>query len=100
MRYYRAERVMKPSEYTKAFDDSDLFLRKVHIFQNKEIVRQRKAIVEHPFGTVKRAMGISYLLLKGNQKVEGEIALAFRAFNLKRAIHIMGIQPLIQAIRA
>lgn len=100
MRYYRAERVMKPSEYTKAFDDSDLFLRKVHIFQNKEIVRQRKAIVEHPFGTVKRAMGISYLLLKGKQKVEGEIALAFLAFNLKRAIHIMGIQPLIQAIRA
>ena len=30
---------------------------------------------EHPFGTIKRAMGATYFLLKGMRKVDGEFAL-------------------------
>ena len=75
----------------------------VSIFKDwywKEIVRQRKSIIEHVFGTVKRAFGISYLLLKGKKKVEGEISLAFLALIIKRAINILGTQRLIAAIKA
>lgn len=67
-KYHRAERRVKPSEYTKEYNDKGLYLRKVQILQDKEIVRRRKSIIEHVFGTVKRNMGISYLLLKGKKK--------------------------------
>ncbi len=96
---YRAERRVKPSEFTKEYDDKELYLKKVQVLQNKEIARQRKSIVEHVFGTVKRNFGISYLLLKGKQKAEGEISLAFLSLNIKRAINIIGVKRLIAAIQ-
>ena len=98
--YYRAERRIKPSEFSKEYNDKELYLKRVQIRQNKEIVRQRKSIIEHVFGTVKRAFGISYLLLKGKKKVEGEISLAFLALNIKRAINTLGTKRLIAAIKA
>lgn len=36
---------------------------------------QRMCLSEHPFGTIKRAMGATYFLLKGLRKVAGEFAL-------------------------
>ena len=98
-KYYHAERLMPPSAYNKQYDDSPLPLRKVHIAENKQLMQQRKCIVEHPFGTVKRSLGVSYLLLKGKQKAEGEISLAFLAYNMKRAIKILGFQKLLYAFR-
>jgi transposase/ferredoxin len=98
--YYRAERRIKQSEFSKEYNDKKLYLKRVQIRQNKEIVRQRKSIIEHVFGTVKRAFGISYLLLKGKKKVEGEISLAFLALNIKRAINTLGTKRLIAAIKA
>lgn len=98
--YYRAERTVRPSEYSNKYDDKELYLKRVQIFQNKNIVRQRKCIVEHVFGTVKRNLDTSYLLLKGKKKVEGEISLAFLALNIKRAINIIGTKRLIAAIKA
>lgn len=77
----------------------ELYLKKIQISQNKEIARKRKSIIEHVFGTVKRNLGISYLLMKGRQKAEGEISLAFLAFNIKRAINILGVKKLIAAVR-
>ena len=90
---------MPPSAYSKQYDDSPLPLRKVHVAENKQLMRQRKCIVEHPFGTVKRSLGVSYLLLKGKQNAEGEISLAFLAYNMKRAIKILGFQKLLYAFQ-
>ncbi len=98
-KYYHAERLMPPSAYSKQYDDSPLPLRKVHVAENKQLMRQRKCIVEHPFGTVKRSLGVSYLLLKGKQNAEGEISLAFLAYNMKRAIKILGFQKLLYAFQ-
>ena len=39
---------------------------------------------EHPFGTIKRAMGVTYFLLKGKRMVAGEFALWCLAYNLVR----------------
>ena len=36
-----------------------------------EKYRRRQAMVEHPFGTVKRHWGYNYTLLKGKEKVDG-----------------------------
>lgn len=98
MRYYYAERMMKKSEFKKEFDASPVPLRKIRILQNKELVSQRKSIVEHPFGTVKRNMGVAYLLMKTIPKAEGELSLAFLAFNIKRALNTIGFKKMMAAM--
>ncbi len=97
--YYTAERLMKPSDFQREYNDSPVPLRKVQIGQNKEVVRQRKCIVEHPFGSIKRNMGISYLLVRGIEKARGELSLAFLGYNLKRAVQILGINKLIHSFQ-
>jgi hypothetical protein len=91
---------MAESDFSKFYDDKNLFVRQIRIAPNKEIIRQRKSIVEHPFGTVKRNMDAGYCLTKGFQKVSGEFSLAFLAYNLKRAINILGGKKLIECLLA
>jgi len=62
-----------------------------------EMMDKRKAMVEHPFGTIKRAFGAGYLLLKGLRKVAGEVGLVMLAYNLRRVLNILGPRALIQA---
>lgn len=61
-------------------------------------LKQRKCLSEHPFGTVKRWHDGSYLLLKGKEKVTGELSLSFLVYNLKRAINELGIQKILSTI--
>jgi hypothetical protein len=58
----------------------------------------RKKVVEHVFGTVKRAFGAGYLLLKGLGKVNGELGFAMLAYNMKRAFNILGPKMLMQVL--
>lgn len=66
--------------------------------ENFELYKQRQMIVEHPFGTVKRTLGFTYFLQKGNEKVKCESYMHFFVYNLKRVMNIQGISPLILAI--
>lgn len=97
-RYKIAERQVSASEFSKVYDDSNLYVRQVKVKADRKIIRRRKSIIEHTFGTIKRALGISYLLLCGKEKVTGEISLAFTAFNMKRAINILGTERMIQCL--
>jgi len=63
-----------------------------------EIVGQRKALSEHPFGTLKRAMGQGYFLMKGLLKVNTEMSLTVLAYNLKRALSLLGVTKLLAAL--
>jgi transposase len=63
-----------------------------------EIVAQRKALSEHPFGTIKRAMGQGYFLMKGLLKVRAEMSLTVLAYNLKRVLNLLGVPKLIAAV--
>jgi len=45
-------------------------------------------------------MGSTHFLTKTLQKVRTEMSLHVLAYNLKRMIQILGVRPLIQAIRA
>jgi hypothetical protein len=89
---------MKDSDFSKVFDDAALFVKQIRIAPNKKLIRQRKAIVEHPFGTVKRNMEAGYCLTKGLQNVNGEFSLTFLAYNLKRAINILGTKGLMECL--
>jgi hypothetical protein len=59
---------------------------------------QRKALSEHPFGTMKRGMDQGYFLLKGLQKVRGECSLTVLAYNLKRVFNLVGVPRLLAAL--
>jgi hypothetical protein len=53
-------------------------------------VKARKRIVEHPFGTMKRAFNQGYLLLNGLGKVAGEVGFTMLAYNMRRFLNILG----------
>ena len=67
---------------------------------NPHAMRQRRETVEHPFGTMKARMGATHFLTKTLPKVAAEMALSVLAYNLTRAMNIVGIKPLIAAIVA
>jgi transposase len=53
-----------------------------------DLMKRRKAMVEHPFGTIKRFINMGYFLLRGLTKVRGEFALAALAYDFKRLLTI------------
>ena len=68
--------------------------------EHPEKMRQRRETVEHPFGTIKARMGATHFLMKTLPRVASEMALHVLAYNLTRVMNIMGIQPLMAAIKA
>ena len=66
---------------------------------NPQAMRLRRETVEHPFGTIKARMGATHFLMKTLPKVAAEMALSVLAYNLTRAINILGTRPLIAAVR-
>lgn len=71
----------------------------VRVKARPELQQQRKCVVEHPFGTMKRAMDFGYFLLKGLEKVRGEFSLMALAYNLRRVIGARGVKCLLEALR-
>ena len=63
-----------------------------------EKVKLRKQLAEHPFGTIKQAMNQGYFLMRGLEKVRAEMALTVMAYNLKRAIQILGVPRMVAAL--
>jgi hypothetical protein len=68
--------------------------------ENPQAMRLRRETVEHPFGTIKARMGATHFLMKTLPRVASEMALHVLAYNLTRVLNIVGIRPLMAAIRA
>ena len=68
--------------------------------EHPEKMRQRRETVEHPFGTMKARMGATHFLMKTLPRVASEMALHVLAYNMTRAMSIMGVRPLMAAMRA
>ncbi len=71
----------------------------VRIKEAPDKIHDRMCLSEHPFGTVKWYDGAHYLLCKGKEKAAAELGLSFLAYNLKRAINLMGVKALIEAMQ-
>jgi hypothetical protein len=67
--------------------------------QMPQASRVRRQTVEHTFGTLKAWMGATHFLTKTLPRVSTEMSLHVLAYNLKRAMQIMGVLPLMQAMR-
>jgi transposase len=64
-----------------------------------EAMGVRRQTVEHPFGTLKAWMGATHFLTRTLDKVRTEMSLLVLAYNIKRMITILGVGPLMAAIR-
>ena len=65
-----------------------------------EILYRRREIVEHPFGTIKQWMNQGAFLMRGLQKVRAEFSLTALAYNLRRALNVLGVEKLMAAVAA
>jgi Transposase DDE domain len=68
--------------------------------ENPQAMRERRETAEHPFATLKMRMGATHFLMKRLPKVATEMALHVLAYNLTRAMNIIGVQPLLAVMRA
>jgi len=76
-------------EFDSFSDEVDEFTK-----ENTKLFSERKELVEHPFRTVKRALGFTYFLTRGTENVRTESLLHFLAYNIKRLINIVGTKQL------
>ncbi len=63
-----------------------------------EVMRRRQQLSEPPFGTIKRAMGHGYFLMRGLNKVGAEMSLTVLSYNIKRVINLIGVKKMIAAV--
>jgi len=60
-----------------------------------DAMRQRKALVEHPFSTIKQSMGMTHFLTRRLPSVKAEMSLHVLVYNLKRAINVLGTDKIL-----
>ncbi len=84
------------SEYTQLIEQN-----KIRIENNRNHYRRRQAIVEHPYGTLKRQWGFNYILTKkGKSRASADVGLMFVAYNLRRLFNILGIKTLAKYLES
>jgi hypothetical protein len=65
---------------------------------NPALMKKRKQIVEHPFGTIKHWNDQGYFLMKGLKKVRAKMSLSALAYNINRVVNILGVKEMIEAL--
>jgi IS5 family transposase len=65
-----------------------------------EILGRRREVVEHPFGSIKQWMDQGAFLMRGLANVRAEFSLTALAYNLRRAINILGVEAMTAAVAA
>ena len=72
-----------------------IYQNKVRIENNYEIYRRRQAIVEHPYGVIKRQWDFYYIMTKKSIKhASADVGLIFTAYNLKRIFNLIDLNIL------
>ena len=78
-------RLIERSEYAPYIERNRL-----NIEASPEIYKKRQSIIEHPYGTIKRQWGFSYIITKkGMKRASADVGLMFIAYNLRRLMNII-----------
>lgn len=78
-------RLIERSEHQNLIDAN-----KKRLYENKELYLKRQAIVEHPFGVIKRQWDFYYIMTKKTIKhAQADVGLIFTAYNLRRIFNII-----------
>jgi hypothetical protein len=65
-----------------------------------QVLDRRREIVEHPFGSIKQWMNQGAFLMRGLENVRAEFSLTALAYNVRRALNILGVEALTAAVAA
>jgi len=89
------ERLIQRSEYADYYEAN-----KANVKEKEHLYKRRQAIVEHPYGTIKRQWGFSYILTKkGMKRASSDVGLMFIAYNLRRIVNILTMDVLKEYLR-
>jgi transposase len=92
-----------PSDYrriTRWEHEHVLDAMQLRLERTPEASKLRRQTAEHPFATLKAWMGSTHFLTRKLPRVSTEMSLHVLAYNLKRVMQILGVQPLMRAIVA
>lgn len=81
------------------FIKMDIFKKKITSDLGKRIIRKRKELAEHPFGTIKRTFGYTYFMQRGLEKVRSEFSFISFIYNFKRVAKIYGVKNLLDRLK-
>jgi radical SAM protein with 4Fe4S-binding SPASM domain len=88
-------RVIERSEYAPYIEKN-----RQNIEQKEHLYKRRQAIVEHPFGIIKRQWGFYFISTKKTMKhAAADIGLIFTAYNLRRLFNILDHTTLRKYLR-
>jgi hypothetical protein len=88
-------RLIKRSEHMDLIDAN-----KKRLNENKPLYRRRQAIVEHPFGVIKRQWDFYYIMTKKTiQHAQADVGMIFTAYNLRRIFNIIDQNLLKEYLR-
>jgi len=87
-------RMIRRGKYHDLYDEVDQQTK-----ENMDLYKQRQMIVEHPFATVKRNLGYSYFLTRGNTNVKVESFMHFFTYNFIRVMNIVDRKELIRLLK-
>jgi len=88
-------RLIQRSEYAEYYERN-----KINTIEKEHLYKRRQEIVEHPYGTIKRQWGFSYILTKkGISRASADVGFMFIAYNIRRIISILGKDQLKEYLR-
>lgn len=91
----KSGRCIERSEHMDLIDAN-----KKRIQQNMEVYRKRQAIVEHPFGVIKRQWDFYYIMTKKSMKhASADVGLIFTCYNLRRIFNLLGQNELKEFLK-
>jgi hypothetical protein len=64
-----------------------------------EMLKVRRQLAEHPFGSIKQWMNQGAFLMRGLEKVRAEFSLTALAYNLTRVLNVLGVATLLKALK-
>lgn len=78
-------KIIQRSEFTENIHNNA-----TRVASNEQLYKKRQAIVEHPFGTIKRQWGFDHIITKkGIHSASADFGLIALTYNLKRLIKIL-----------
>jgi transposase len=88
-------RLIQRSEYATYYEKNRQTLT-----DKEQLYKRRQTIVEHPFGTMKRQWGFSYILTKkGMHRASSDVGFMFIAYNLRRIMNILTREQLKEYLK-
>jgi transposase len=88
-------RLIQRSEYAEYYERN-----RINTLEKEHLYKRRQAIVEHPYGTLKRQWGFNYILTKkGIKRASSDVGFMFIAYNLRRIANILTPDVLKEYLR-